>query len=97
MIPDGDYPAVVDRFEGDLAVVLLENDEETIGELAVPQSQLPEDGRHQDAILSVTVRDGDLVDASYDPEETERRANEAQDRFDRLAERPPREEDDTTE
>lgn len=94
MISDGEYVAVVDRFEGDLAVVLVEDEGETIAEVAVPKSKLPEDGCHQDAILAVVVQDGDLVDASYDETETERRSTEAQDRFDRLAERPPRDDED---
>ena len=94
MIPDGEYVAVVDRFEGDLVVVLVEDDSEMVAEYAVPESQLPEDGCHQDAILEVVVQDGDLVDASYDETETERRSTEAQNRFDRLAERPPQDNED---
>ena len=97
MIPDGEYVAVVDRFEDDLAAVLVEDDGETVAEFAVPRSQLPEDGCHQDAILKISVQDGDLVDASYDEAETDRRSTEAQDRFDRLAERPPHEDEDGSE
>lgn len=94
MIPDGEYVAVVDRFEDDLAVLLVEDDGETVGELAVPRRRLPGAGCHQDAVLDVTVRDGSLARARYDESETDRRSTEAQDRFDRLAERPPSEDDD---
>ncbi|WP_132059393.1 DUF3006 domain-containing protein [Halorussus amylolyticus] len=88
MIPDGRYTAVVDRFEGERAVLLVEDGEETVGEMAVREGRLPDDARHQDAILRVTVQNGNLVGASYDPDESERRRSEAQSRFDRLARRP---------
>lgn len=85
MIPDGEYVAVVDRFEDDLAVLLVEEDEETVAELPVPRRRLPGAGCHQDAVLEVTVRDDSVVGARYDEVETNRRAEDAQDRFDRLS------------
>lgn len=98
MIPDGRYVAVIDRFEGDRAVVLLETEEEeTVGELLVPREHLPEPARHADAVLQVTVSDGEFRAASYDEAETERRKRDAQARFDRLARRPPHESDEPSE
>ena len=94
MIPDGEYVAVVDRFEDDLAVLLVEDDGETVAELAVPRRRLPGASRHQDAVLEVTIQDESVVRARYDESETDRRTTDAQDRFDRLAERPPREDED---
>ncbi|USZ68507.1 DUF3006 domain-containing protein [Halorussus salilacus] len=97
MVPDGRYTAVVDRFEtgrpggrgdGERAVLLVEDDEDLAGELAVRPGRLPAEAREQDAVLRVTVRNGILVSARRDPDETERRSEEAQSRFDRLAERP---------
>jgi hypothetical protein len=88
MIPDGEYVAVVDRFEDDLAVLLLEEDEETVAELPVPQRRLPGAGCHQDAVLEVTVRGDNVVGARYDEVETDRRAEDAQEQFDRLSRRP---------
>ena len=88
MTGDGRYTAVIDRFEGERAVLLLEDDEEVAAELVVSERRLPEDALHTDAVLSVRVRDGELVTAEYDPEETERRTSDAQSRFDRLARRP---------
>lgn len=93
-IDDGTYAAVLDRFEGELAVLLLEADDDLAGELAVPTDALPADGQHVDAVFAVEVDDGDLVDADYDPDETDRRRTDAQSRFDRLSERPPSDGDD---
>jgi hypothetical protein len=88
MIPDGQYTAVVDRIEDGLAAVLLEEDGRDAYELLVEPAELPEDGQHANAVLTVEVQDGELVKASYDPDETEERRDSAQSRFDRLSERP---------
>lgn len=95
-LADGRYTAVLDRFEerdprrgGDeVAVLLLESGEEVVGERAVPTWRLPEDARHSDAVLEVTLQNGFVISLEYDFGETERRVGEAQSRFDRLAERP---------
>lgn len=89
MVEDGRYTAVLDRFEDDLAVLLLEDGDEVVDDLVVDRERLPSPARHQDAVLTVVVRDGDLADATYDPETTERRSERARDRFDRLSRRPP--------
>ncbi|WP_123536882.1 DUF3006 domain-containing protein [Halosimplex salinum] len=88
MIPDGNYTAVVDRIEDGLATLEVTDEEETDRyELVVDPEELPESGRHADAVLRVELDDGDLVDAAYDESETEERADAAQSRFDRLSER----------
>lgn len=95
-VPDGRYVAVLDRFEAtdpaddgeELAVLLLESDGETVAERAIPAWRLPEDARRQDAVLELAMRNGHVASLSADPEATERRVDEAQSRFDRLAERP---------
>lgn len=84
-----EHTAVLDRFEGETAVLLLERDGEIVDELLVERSALPEVGREQDAVFRVAIEDGDLAELSYDPEATETRAMRAQSRFDRLSERPP--------
>ena len=84
-----EYQGVLDRFEDDLAVVLLERGGETVDDIAIPREQLPEEGRHQDAIFTVEIADGNVETLSYRPEETTERAEEAQSRFDRLSRRPP--------
>lgn len=95
MSADGTYTAVVDRFEGGLAVLLLEADGETVGENVLDADRLPDAGRHVDAVLEVEIADDSVVDVTYAPAETEARADRAQSRFDALAERPPSSDDDS--
>lgn len=92
-LPDGEYTAVVDGVEDGLATVFFERDGEEVGDAVLDASHLPSDGRHADAILSVTLGDGRIESASYQPERTADRAEAAQDRFDRLSKRPPSDED----
>ncbi|MGZ0746110.1 DUF3006 domain-containing protein [Haloparvum sp. AD34] len=89
MVPDGTYTAVLDRFEGDLAVLVLERDGEDVAEIAVDRERLPAPGRQQDAVYELVVDDGDVTDLDYDPDATSERTERVQDRFDRLSERPP--------
>jgi hypothetical protein len=92
-LPDGEYTAVVDNVEDGLATVFFERDGEEVGNAVLEASQFPSDGQHADAILSVTLSGGYLESVSYNPEQTESRAAAAQDRFDRLSERPPSDEE----
>lgn len=108
MIPDDTYTAVVDRIEDGLATLELtaaaDADETDDGrgsegrrerhELVVEPQTLPPDARHANAVLRVAVRDGEVVDATYDEAETEARAESAQDRFDGLSQRAPSDSDD---
>ena len=88
MIPDGTYTAVVDRIEDGLATLEVSGDEERY-ELTIEPDDLPGEARHANAILDVQLEDGELVAATYRPEESDERAEQAQDRFDRLSRRPP--------
>lgn len=87
MIPDGSYTAVVDRIEDGLATLEVGGGDD-LYELVVDAEALPEDGRHQDAILNVDVESDELVGATYDESATVERKEDAQSRFDRLSERP---------
>jgi len=89
MIPGGEYTAVLDRLEADQAALVLEEDGTDAYELVVDLEQLPPNGREPDAVLTVEISDGELVDAAFDPEATAARQDSAQRRFDRLSERPP--------
>jgi hypothetical protein len=89
MTADGTYTAVVDRFEDELAVLLLEADGETVDELVLSKERLPEDRRHVDAILTIDISDQNVVEIDYREDETEARADRAQNRFDELSQRPP--------
>lgn len=88
MIPDGDYEAVVDQIEDALATLEVSDDDERYS-LVVDEEALPEAARHADAVLQLTLVDEELTAVEYDPDETDRRKDTAQRRFDRLAERPP--------
>lgn len=88
MIPDGTYTAVLDRFEDSKAALELSGDEDRY-ELVVDQHDLPQPARYTDAVLEVEVVDGAIVAADYTPEESKRRVDDAQNRFDRLSKRPP--------
>ncbi|WP_227379672.1 DUF3006 domain-containing protein [Haladaptatus halobius] len=88
------FTGVLDRFEEEQVVLLLESGGETVDELVIRRDDLPESGRHQDAIFTVTV-DGETVEEiEYEPTETEERAEAAQKRFDRMACRPPTDDED---
>lgn len=87
------YTGVLDRFEEDDAVLLLEANGETVEELVVPKTVLPSEGRHRDAVFEISVLD-DRSEFAYDSEQTRRRKNDAQRRFDRLSSRLPSTDDD---
>lgn len=93
MIPDGTYAAVLDRIEDGLATLQVE-DGDDLHALVVDEGKLPAEARRGDAVLRVVVEDGDLADATYDPEATADRREAAQDRFDRLSRRPPDDEEE---
>lgn len=96
MTLDGTYTAVLDRIEDDLAVLEVSDDDDDTHELVVDVADLPEEGRHPDAVFEVEVSDGEIETATYDELQTEAGKEEAQDRFDRLSSRPPRNESDET-
>jgi len=86
-IADGTYTGVVDAIEDGLATLFVEADGDEIGSVVVAPSVLPERGRHADAVLSLTIEDGELVAADYEPNRTTARRDTTQNRFDRLSRR----------
>ena len=82
---DGSVTAVIDRIVDDAAVLLFEEDGETVGQAVVPAEQLPD--AQVGAVLSVVVQDGEVVSADLLPEETATRRAAARDRLDRLSNR----------
>lgn len=77
--------AVLDRFEGDRAVLVSDAGERFV----VPRSAVPPAARHVDAVLHLTLRDGRVVGMRYDPQESRERERRSQARFDALAEDAP--------
>lgn len=80
------YTGVLDRIvDGETAVVLLEADGETVDQLDVSVSVLPDAGQHEGAVFAVTLDDGNPA-FTYRPAVERRRRDTAQDRLDRLSE-----------
>lgn len=102
MIPDGQHTAIVDNIEDGIArlevtIAAADKDStETRDQLLLDPEKLPEAARNPNAVLTITVSDGDITDIEYDPEETEQRRDSARSRFDRLSQRPPSDEESTT-
>ncbi|UPM45286.1 DUF3006 domain-containing protein [Halocatena salina] len=96
---DGTYTAVIDRFEANQAVLLVEDEDGApCGEVVVDRAVLPEAGQHVDAVLLIELEAGELRNASYEKTETERRTHQVRDRFDRLSQRlSSADESDTSE
>ncbi|MDL0119152.1 DUF3006 domain-containing protein [Halobacterium salinarum] len=88
------FTGVLDRFEDDLAVILLEEQGDVVDEVVVERMDLPDEAAHPDAVLEVTLTDGDVTELVYDAAATANRKERAQSRFDRLAERPPNNDED---
>jgi hypothetical protein len=92
MVDTGTYTATLDRFEDtlgtELAVFVVEHDGEAVSQLDLPTDVVPAEGRQPDAVFDLVVTD-DRFELSFRAEETTRRAEETQSRFDRLAQRPP--------
>lgn len=81
---------VIDRFEDDIAVVLLEQDGDVVDELGIDRDDLPAGRDHVDAVFEITrAASGAILELEYDAETTRNRKERAQSWFDRLAERPP--------
>ena len=90
---DGEYTAVIDAIEDGFATVFFEQDGTDAGHAVIDASELPEEGRHADAILSATISDAEITTVDYDPEATATCKDAAQSRFDRLSSRPPSDEE----
>lgn len=72
-----------DRFEDDLAVILIEASGEVIDEIVLDRIELPANAPHPDAVLEVTLTsDGEVVALEFAAAETVDRKEQAQSRFD---------------
>lgn len=79
---------MIDRFEDQQAVLLVEDDDGSlVGEAVVDQAILPESARHRDAVLTIELEAGELRDAVYEEAETDRRTEQVRDRFEQLSQR----------
>lgn len=105
-LPDGTYTGMIDRIEEGIAVILIEDergdaadiaendaaasDREIIAELHYSADSLSQRAREELGVVNVTLADGEIEAIEYHQQATQRRRSELQDRFDELAERPPR-------
>lgn len=90
---DGTYTAVLDRYEDDVAVLVVEHEGQDIAERLVGRAALPDDAQAVDTVLEVRFVDDDPVEIEPKPDETAERSESAQSRFDRMSRR--RRSDDT--
>lgn len=82
----GTFTAVVDRIvDGETAVLLVEDGDDVISQLAVAVEQLPAQAQEGGGILQVELEDGDLVTCVYQAEETAARRQSIADRYESLS------------
>ena len=80
------YTATLDRIvDGRTAVLLLEEDDETVDQLDVDVTTLPPEAQHEGAVLEITVEASELCEVEYLPEVTQSRKESAQERLNRLS------------
>ncbi|MWV38829.1 DUF3006 domain-containing protein [Natrialba sp. INN-245] len=80
------YIATLDRIvDGQTAVLLLEENGETVEQLDIDVTTLPPEAQHEGAVLEVAVEASELLEAEYLPDATQSRKKSAQDRLDHLS------------
>lgn len=78
---------LVDRIvDGATAVILIEEDSETVDQFDIDAERLPE-GAGEGAVLHVEIAGFEVRNLEYLPEETNERKQAAQDRLDSLSKR----------
>ena len=90
---DGTYTAAVDRIVEGRAVLLVDDDGETVAERHCSRDELP-DGAGEGAICEVTFAADDLVDLVFLSEETAARRERMRARFEGLSRRLGEDADD---
>ena len=82
------YTAVLDRIvDGETAVLLLEEEGDVVDQLNLAVEDLPEEGAFEGAVFEVELDGGSVVTLEFKKERTERRLEDAKERFDRLSRR----------
>ncbi|WP_332899006.1 DUF3006 domain-containing protein [Haladaptatus sp. CMSO5] len=89
MVTDGTYTAVIDRIEDGHAVLLIEEAGKDVDELVLHESKLPFEMREANLVVHIVLEGGTVTSVKADREATDERMEDAQSRFDRLAQRPP--------
>ncbi|GGL41521.1 DUF3006 domain-containing protein (plasmid) [Halarchaeum sp. CBA1220] len=84
---DGTSIGVLDRFEGDYAVLVVQEGGQDVGDYLVEAADIPPEERHEDAVFEVRIENNEISDLDYLAEETAERETDSQARFDRLSNR----------
>ena len=86
---DGQYIAYVDRIVDERsAVLLLEENGETVGQRTVDVAQLPPECRHERAFCEVTVDGSEIYEVSHRPDIERERRERIKAKAERLANQP---------
>lgn len=85
---DGTYRCVIDRIvDGQTAVLLIEEDGETIAERTCPVETVPNAARHDGAIVTAQITEQAVEITEYHPDHEQQRRERLQKRFNDLSRR----------
>ena len=85
---NGTFTATIDRIvDQRTAVILIEDDGDVVEQLDVPVERLPESTQKEGGVVTIELTDGEIDAIRYEPEQTRRRREAAQNRLDRLSKR----------
>ena len=85
---NGTFTATIDRIvDQRTAVILIEDDGDVVEQLDVPVERLPESAQKEGGVVTIELTDGEIDAIRYEPEQTRRRREAAQNRLDRLSNR----------
>lgn len=83
---DGTYTGVIDRIvDGEQAVILVEDEGETIDERVLHVNDLPADAQEEGMVVEVDFEDGEATAISARPEEMQDRLERNRKRLDSLS------------
>ena len=88
-LPDGRYPAVVDRIINDTVVILVEAEEVQLDLSTDNVASLADQAISEGDLLHLNIQSGDVTDIELQSDETETRRQQLRKKFNRLSERPP--------
>ena len=85
---NGTFTATIDRIvDQRTAVILIEDDGDVVEQLDVPVERLPESTQKEGGVVTIELTDGEIDAIRYEPEQTRRRREAAQNRLERLSKR----------
>ena len=88
-LPDGRYPAVVDRIINDTVVILVEAEEVQLDLSMDSVATQADETVSEGDLIHLRIQSGDVADIELQSDETETRRQQLRKKFNRLSERPP--------